>query len=52
MEQQLTLPRQHIAMALKYGGISFIAGSVSHGVFSGQRSVITAGIGVLAFILT
>lgn len=51
MEQQLTLPRQHIAMALKYGGISFIAGSVSHGVFSGQRSLITAGIGVLAFIL-
>lgn len=51
MEQSLTFRRQHIAMALKYGGISFIAGSVSHGVFSGQRSFITAGIGVIAFIL-
>lgn len=51
MEQSISFSRQHIAMALKYGGISFIAGSVSHGVFSGQRSLITAGIGVVAFIL-
>lgn len=41
----------HVAMALKYGGISFIAGSVSHGVFSGERSFLTALIGVVAFIL-
>lgn len=51
MEQQVGFPRQHIAMALKYGGISFIAGSVSHGVFSGERSLITAGLGLIAFIL-
>lgn len=51
MDQQLSFSRQHIAMALKYGGISFIAGSVSHGVFSGQRSLLTAGVGVIAFIL-
>lgn len=51
MDQQASFSRQHIAMALKYGGISFIAGSVSHGVFSGQRSLITAGIGITAFIL-
>lgn len=51
MEQLASFPRQHIAMTLKYGGISFIAGSVSHGVFSGQRSLITAGIGIVAFIL-
>lgn len=51
MEQQVSFSRQHIAMALKYGGISFIAGSVSHGVFSGQRSLVTAGLGVVAFIL-
>lgn len=50
MEQQASFSRQHIAMALKYGGISFIAGSVSHGVFSGQRSLVTAGLGLLAFI--
>lgn len=51
MEQQASFSRQHITMALKYGGISFIAGSVSHGVFSGQRSLLTAGLGILAFIL-
>lgn len=51
MEQQASFSHQHIAMALKYGGISFIAGSVSHGVFSGQRSLITAGLGLIAFML-
>lgn len=51
MDQQVSFSRQHLAMALKYGGISFIAGSVSHGVFSGQRSLLTAGIGIVAFIL-
>lgn len=52
MEQtKLPFSQQHIAMALKYGGISFIAGSVSHGVFSGQRSLLTAGLGIVAFIL-
>lgn len=50
MEQQASFPRQHIAMALKYGGISFIAGSVNHGAFSGSRSLITAGLGVISFI--
>jgi di/tricarboxylate transporter len=34
----------------KYTGISFIAGSVTHGVFSEQRSLVTALIGVVLFI--
>ncbi len=38
-------------MLLKYAGISFISGAVSHGVFSGTRSVLTAATGMLLFVL-
>ena len=50
-QNQDTFTTDHISMALKYGGISFIAGAVSHGVFSGQRSLVTALIGLIAFII-
>jgi predicted MFS family arabinose efflux permease len=40
----------HIATLCKYTGISFIAGSVTHGVFSEQRSLITAAIGVVLYL--
>jgi hypothetical protein len=36
----------HTATLLKYGGISFIAGAVNHGMFSESRSLITAAFGV------
>jgi uncharacterized cupredoxin-like copper-binding protein len=46
-----SFPRAHAATALKYAGISFIAGAVNHGFFSGTRSLITAAIGMVAFVL-
>lgn len=46
-----TLSLQHIAMLCRYIGISFIAGAVSHGAFSNSRSLMTAGIGVVFFVL-
>lgn len=46
-----TLSLQHIAMLCRYIGISFIAGAVSHGAFSNTRSLMTAGIGVVFFVL-
>jgi uncharacterized cupredoxin-like copper-binding protein len=41
----------HTATLLKYGGISFIAGAVNHGMFSETRSVITAAFGVFFYLL-
>jgi uncharacterized cupredoxin-like copper-binding protein len=41
----------HTATLLKYGGISFIAGAVNHGMFSETRSVITASFGVFFYLL-
>ena len=38
-------------MLLKYSGISFISGAVNHGFFSGERSLWTAGIGMVLFVL-
>ncbi len=41
----------HTATLFKYGGISFIAGAVNHGMFSETRSVITAAFGVCFYLL-
>lgn len=41
----------HTATLLKYGGISFIAGAVNHGMFSESRSLITASVGVFFYLL-
>lgn len=38
-------------MMFKYSGISFISGAVNHGFFSGQRSLITAAIGIVLFVI-
>lgn len=38
-------------MLLKYAGISFISGAVNHGFFSGERSLWTAAIGMVLFVL-
>jgi uncharacterized cupredoxin-like copper-binding protein len=43
--------QQHGAMLLKYSGISFISGAVNHGFFSGERSLWTAAIGMVLFVL-
>jgi len=42
---------QHGAMLLRYAGISFISGAVNHGFFSEQRSLWTAAIGMVLFVL-
>jgi len=46
-----TFHHRHAAMLLKYSGISFIAGAVNHGFFSGERSLWTAAVGVLLFVI-
>jgi Domain of unknown function (DUF305) len=46
---QTTFPRTHLAMMCKYSGISFISGAVNHGFFSGERSLITAALGIVLF---
>jgi uncharacterized cupredoxin-like copper-binding protein len=47
----MSFQTQHIATLAKYAGISFIAGAVNHGMFSEERSLLTAGVGVLFFIV-
>ena len=42
---------RHGAMLLKYSGIRFISGAVNHGFFSGERSLWTAAIGMVLFVL-
>lgn len=51
MNADITFKQSHVALLLKYSGISFISGAVNHGFFSGQRSIITAAIGVVLFVL-
>ncbi|WP_020559377.1 cupredoxin domain-containing protein [Thiofilum flexile] len=50
-EQAGGFASQHLSMIFKYIGISFVAGAVSHGVFSGSRSLLTAGVGVIMFMI-
>ncbi len=47
---EINFQRHHAAMLLKYSGISFIAGAVNHGFFSGERSLWTAAIGMGLFV--
>ena len=44
-------PIQHLTTLSKYAGIGFIAGAVNHGMFSEQRSVTTAALGVVFFLM-
>jgi uncharacterized cupredoxin-like copper-binding protein len=46
----VSFQRHHLAMLLKYSGISFVSGAVNHGFFSGERSLWTASAGVAMFI--
>jgi uncharacterized cupredoxin-like copper-binding protein len=47
----MNFQQHHSAMLLKYAGISFISGAVNHGFFSGERSLWTAAIGMVLFVL-
>jgi hypothetical protein len=42
---------EHVCTLLKYAGISFIAGAVNHGMFSEERSILTAAVGILCYLL-
>ena len=46
----MSFATNHTATLLKYGGISFIAGAVNHGMFSETRSVITVAFGVFFYL--
>lgn len=48
---EINFQRHHAAMLLKYSGISFIAGAVNHGFFSGERSLWTAAVGMGLFVV-
>ncbi len=47
----MTFSLQHLSTILKYGGISFIAGAVNHGFFSEARSLWTALLGVVFYLI-
>jgi hypothetical protein len=47
----MTFSRSHFSTLIKYIGISFITGAISHGFFSGTRSLITGGFGILCFVI-
>ncbi len=42
---------RHTAVILQYIGIGLISGAISHGFFSGFRSLITAVIGIIVFVI-
>ena len=50
-DSEMNFQQHHGAMLLKYAGISFISGAVNHGFFSEQRSIWTAAIGIVLFVL-
>ncbi len=41
----------HASTLIKYIGISFITGAISHGFFSGERQVYTAIFGIFCFVI-
>ena len=47
----MNFPLSHIASLCKYTGISFTAGSITHGSFSSERSYLTAAIGICIYLL-
>ena len=51
LENHMNFQTQHLATLAKYAGISFIAGAVNHGMFSEQRSFLTAALGVVFYLL-
>lgn len=46
-----SLFRGHTATLLQYIGIGLISGAISHGFFSGFRSLVTAIIGIIVFVV-
>ena len=47
----MNFPLSHISSLCKYTGISFTAGAVTHGFFSGERALWSAGFGIAVYLL-
>ena len=45
------IQKEHVALIIKYTGISFITGWLSHWFFSGERQIITSLVWVVFFIV-
>ena len=47
----MNFPLSHISSLCKYTGISFTAGAITHGFFSGERAIWTAVFGVTIYLV-
>lgn len=47
----MNFPLSHISSLCKYTGISFTAGAITHGFFSGERAIWTAAFGIVIFLV-
>jgi uncharacterized cupredoxin-like copper-binding protein len=47
----MNFPLSHIASLCKYTGISFTAGAITHGFFSGERAIWTAVFGIVIYLV-
>lgn len=47
----MNFPLSHISSLCKYTGISFTAGAITHGFFSGERSFWTAAFGIAIYLV-
>jgi uncharacterized cupredoxin-like copper-binding protein len=47
----MSFPLSHISSLCKYTGISFTAGAITHGFFSGERSFWTAAFGIAIYLV-
>ena len=47
----MSFQANHISLLLRYSGISGVAGAVNHGFFSEERSLITAAIGIVLYLV-
>jgi uncharacterized cupredoxin-like copper-binding protein len=47
----MNFPLSHISSLCKYTGISFTAGAITHGFFSGERAIWTAALGIAIYLV-
>ena len=47
----MNLPISHISSLCKYTGISFTAGAITNGFFSGERAIWTAAFGIAIYLI-
>ena len=47
----MNFPLSHISSLCKYTGISFTAGAITHGFFSGERALWTAAFGIAIYLV-